>query len=283
MGLDVNQVVRQQLRALARELEHHLDRDVLGLFGPIVAGVEHKTRNAIDRIRSRRNRLAVVLYTGGGMVEIAERIVTVIRQHYADVAFIVPDVAMSAGTVLAMSGDAIMMDYASCLGPIDPQVQREGRLVPARSYLLQYQALIDKAKNGTLTTPEFAILQDYDQAELHSFQMACDLSVSLLVNWLSTYKFKDWTRTETAKKRVTLAMRRERAREVATMLMEHERWGTHDRGISMRVLREDVKLRVEDLAGDGELHDLVRAYFTLALDFMQRNEIPQLTQTCEYL
>ena len=38
------------------------------------------------------------------------------------VAFVsAPDRAMSAGTIFALSADRIMMDYFSCLGPIDPQ------------------------------------------------------------------------------------------------------------------------------------------------------------------
>lgn len=44
---------------------------------------------------------------------------------------------MSAGIVLAMSGDDTLMDYHSCLGPVNPQLQLEDRLVPALSYLAQ--------------------------------------------------------------------------------------------------------------------------------------------------
>lgn len=36
-----------------------------------------------------------------------------------------------------------------------------------------------------------------DLAELHQFELARDLSITLLKQWLTTYKFKDWTRTET--------------------------------------------------------------------------------------
>jgi len=52
--------------------------------------------------------------------------------------FLIPSHAMSAGTILAMSGDAIHMDYYSVLGPIDPQVEnQEGRLIPALGYLIR--------------------------------------------------------------------------------------------------------------------------------------------------
>ena len=78
---------------------------------------------------------------------------------------------MSAGTVLVMSGDAIHMDYYSLLGPIDPQVQRPGAtgLIPALGYLIQYERLIEKGRQGILTTAEAQILIDcFDQAELYS-------------------------------------------------------------------------------------------------------------------
>jgi len=54
-------------------------------------------------------------------METIERIVAVMRNHYESVSFIIPNFAFSAGTVLALSGDEIYMDYYSVLGHIDPQ------------------------------------------------------------------------------------------------------------------------------------------------------------------
>ena len=43
-----------------------------------------------------------------------------------------PIFAMSAGTILVMSGDDIYMDYYAVLGPIDPQVRNQnGTYVPS--------------------------------------------------------------------------------------------------------------------------------------------------------
>lgn len=281
--LDMNSTVSEKLNELLTAIEAQLNADVLALFGPILHGVEHKVRDAIESVGEHRKKLAVILHTAGGVVEVAERMVTVMRHHYAEVVFIVPDIAMSAGTVLVMSGDAIMMDYASCLGPIDPQVERDGKLVPARSYLLQYERLIQKAKDNALTTPEFAILQGYDQAELHSFRMACNLSIELLVKWLSTYKFKDWLLTETTRTPVTAEAREARAREIANLLMDNERWGSHGRGISPNVLRNEMNLHINDLGEDRVLLNLIRQYFQLGADFMVRNSLGHFAHTREYL
>ncbi|TVS12954.1 MAG: hypothetical protein EA424_22065 [Planctomycetaceae bacterium] len=56
-----------------------------------------------------RRSLLIVLDTAGGIIEVVERMVNTIRHHCEDVTMVIPRRAMSAGTVLAMSGDRIMM------------------------------------------------------------------------------------------------------------------------------------------------------------------------------
>ena len=129
-----------------RAIEEIVDADGLTIISPMQVGVEHRAKIAIEARENRRNNLFVILDTPGGVVEVVERIVRVLRQHYTEVKFIIPDRAMSAGTVLAMSGDDILMDYHSCLGPIDPQLVRDDRLVPALSYLTQYENLIIESR-----------------------------------------------------------------------------------------------------------------------------------------
>ncbi len=117
-------------------IEKMVRADALTLISPMTFNLEHRVKIAVEAREDRRRGLVVILDTAGGIVEVVERIVRVLRHHYAEVRFLVPDRAMSAGTVLAMSGDDILMDYHSCLGPIDPQIEREDRLVPALSYLI---------------------------------------------------------------------------------------------------------------------------------------------------
>ena len=139
---------RSRLNQYLIRLEDILQADVLTIFGPILPGLEKIIKNSVERLRNRRERIAVILDTVGGIVEIVERIVTVIRHYYIEVYFLVPDRAMSAGTVLVMAGDQIFMTYFSCLGPIDPQIEKDGKLVPAMSYLNQYQRFSEKAESG---------------------------------------------------------------------------------------------------------------------------------------
>lgn len=73
--------------------------------------------------KNKRKALAVFLTTGGGVAEIAEQAVSIFRHFYETVYFVVPEMAMSAGTILCLSGDAVYMRYTSCLGPIDSQIE----------------------------------------------------------------------------------------------------------------------------------------------------------------
>jgi ClpP class serine protease len=274
--------MRFSLGLLVKELEAKLDADVMSISGALRPGVDNRVRDAAEASEEHRDSVAVILHTTGGVVEIVERIATVIRHHWSDVSFIVPDYALSAGTVLAMSGDRIYMDYFSILGPIDPQVEREGKLVPALSYLTQYNRIMEKFANGTGTTADLALLNQMDLAELHSFEEAKKLSVELLEKWLSTYKFKDWVQTATQKMVVTDAMKETRAQEIASALANHERWHSHGRGISRETLRAELNLRIDDLETDPDVHRLARDYSRLLQDMLLRENVSSFVHTRSY-
>ncbi len=275
----VDIAIRAHLDWVLKQIEENQNADVMALVGPITFGYEHRVRNAIEGIPDKKEKLVVILDTLGGVVEVAERMVEVLRCNYAEVVFVIPDRAMSAGTVLAMSGDAIMMDYFSCLGPIDPQIEKDGRLVPALSYLVQYDRLVEKASNSDLTSAEFVLLGKLDLAELHLFEEAKELSISLLEKWLANYKFKNWTKTETRSIPVTREMREERARKIAEKLCDNERWHSHGRGISMAVLQGELNLRIDDFGQDDKLKGWIHSYHGMLVDYMARQRLPQFLHT----
>ncbi|MCY3705154.1 MAG: serine dehydrogenasease [Gammaproteobacteria bacterium] len=274
--------VREWATARLRAIEDALNADGLTILAPINWGLEHGVKVAVEAREERGETLAVILDTPGGVVEVVERIVRVLRHHYDEVKFIIPDRAMSAGTVLAMSGDDILMDYHSCLGPIDPQLARDDRLVPALSYLSQFEALIEKSRNEALSTAEVVLLQKLDLAELHQFELARDLSVDLLKKWLTSYKFKDWAVTETRGTPVTPELKEERASWIARQLNDHERWLTHGRGIDMQTLREELQLKIEDFGSDPDLKKAIWDYFWFLRDHMARNGLVSFVHTPYY-
>ena len=228
---------------------------------------------AVESIKQRHRRLVVNLETGGGFIESAERIANTLRHHYRVVDFVITTYAMSAGTVLVMSGDNIFMDYASTLGPIDPQLRRPGSpmYVPALGYLEQYERLIRKSAAGTMTEAELAyLLQNFDAAELYQFEQARDLSIALLQEWLVKYKFRNWKVTDGHGLNVTLAMKKQRAEEIARKLNDTQRWHSHSRGISMQVARRDLKLKIEDLDDTPDVKEAFSIYSNLLLDYRLR-------------
>jgi len=182
---------------------------------------------------------------------------------------------MSAGTVLVMSGDNILMDYYAILGPIDPQVPSEkGKvLVPALGYILQYERLVEKSKKGQLNDAELAfLLNRFDPGELYQYEQERELSTDLLKQWLVQFKFKDWVVTETKQVPVTPEMRSARAEEIARSLNDPSKWHSHGRGITMAILRDELKLKIRDFGEDKDLNEAIRSYYKLLKDYMERRD-----------
>lgn len=78
--------------------------------------------NAIHKM-DRKKGLDLILHTPGGDIAATESIVTYLKKMFNnDIRAIVPQISMSAGTMIAMSCKEIIMGHQSSLGPIDPQM-----------------------------------------------------------------------------------------------------------------------------------------------------------------
>ncbi len=263
--------IRSLLNQDLRMLEDILQADVLTIFGPIRSGLDNIIRKRVEEFRYRRNRIAIILDTVGGVVEVVERMVTIICHHYDEVDFLIPDRAMSAGTVFVMAGNRIFMNYFSCLGPIDPQIVKDGKFVPAMSYLNQYQRLYEKANAGLLNTAEMMLLNTFDAGELYQFEQARLLSQDLLTEWLSTYKFRNWDIHSSTGNPVTPEEKRQRAEEIANVLGDYERWRSHGRAISRDTLVSDpIRLKIEKIEDNPGLPYELNHYIERLEHYMQR-------------
>lgn len=261
------------LNAKLQELEKRTKKDVLSIYGYILPEMDMRVRLAIEALdKSRKEELLVILHTDGGVVEEVQNIVNVLREHYNDVHFLVPVKAMSAGTVLALSGNKIYMDYFSRLGPIDPQILDGERTVPALSYLRQYEKLIEKSKEGNLSTAEFVLLNKLDLAQLHQFDLAAQLSVSLIQDWLVQYMFKD-DKAPSDKKAA-------RAKEVADLLNDHEKWFSHGYNINRQILQTELHLKIDDYS---DIKTEVWAYFWPLLEYTRKDGYPSFIHSRGFL
>jgi len=273
--------VKEVLNGKLLELEGKFAGDVLFYMGEIQSGILRGFRDVIEdlkRDQRSRDRLIIVLNTSGGSAEVAEKLVDIIRAKYGEVYFVVPDFAMSAGTVFCMSGNRIYMDYSSSLGPIDPQVWNGKQWVPAMGYLNKVEEFLEKERANKLTRAEFLILQSQDLAMLSQCEQAKALTITLLKKWLVEFKFKNWDkhRTDPAKldKLVTREEKEQRAAEIADLLGDNRTWHSHGRMIGMETLRKKLRLQIEDLAADPSLHTLIRSYNDLLTEYIARNEFP---------
>lgn len=271
--------IHELLRERLERLEKHLESDVVFYFGPIDPGLTKGFRDFIEKLcpeKEGKKRLTILLNTPGGSAETVEKMVDIIRFHYKEIYFIVPDYAMSAGTIFCMAGNKIFMDYSSSLGPIDPQVFNGKDYVPALGYLDKVDQLLEKARKNELTQAEFLILQSLDLAMLSRYEQAKNLTVTLLKNWLVEYKFNDWTqhRTTPAKKGqpVTKQEKQERAEEIAKMLGDNKRWHSHGRMIGVETLTSVLKLEIEDYSSNLELRGLIRSYNDLLIEYIRRTQ-----------
>lgn len=76
-----------------------------------------------------QGKLAIIVQSGGGFPDDAFKIATVIRESASHVTFVVPSFAKSAATLLCLSGDLILMGSVSELGPTNPMMNVDERLI----------------------------------------------------------------------------------------------------------------------------------------------------------
>lgn len=265
------------------DLEKHLKADVLVYYGSIVHGSDSIIKDVIEGLPNKKETLYIILTTGGGVLLPVQRMVKVFRHYYKEVNFIVPNYAFSAGTILCMSGDKIYMNYFSCLGPIDPQVEnKDHKLVPALGYLDKINELLEKARQNTLTQAEFIILKDFDLAELKQYEHERDLAISLLKTWLTHYKFKDWNKHSNGKA-VTSEEKEKRAIQIAESLSDNNRWNTHGYPIDMEILTKELKLKIEDFSLDPKLNNLIIKYNECLEEFISIKKHQHFVQTRNFI
>jgi len=286
----IHSTIQALLTKQLSELEDHFNGDFISYSGPIVDGNENQILNIVEDLAKDENKkdsLFIILTTPGGSAIAVERFVNIIRHHYNEVNFIIPNYAYSAGTIFCMSGDQIWMDYFSVLGPIDPQVMnKEGRFVAALGYLDKVNEMLEKAKANELTNAEFLILKEIDLAELRGYEQARDLTTGMLKKWLVKYKFKNWTthRTNPALlgQEVTLAEKQKRAQEIATALSDNKEWCSHGRPINIETL-EKLRLEVANYSEDEPKTALIRSYNGLLDNYVRTHEIPIFIHTRKFI
>lgn len=205
----------------------------------------------------------VIIETPGGYAEVVEDIIRLLRDKYTEVAFIVPGMAKSAGTIMVMYGDEILMEPASALGPIDAQLNWRGKSYSAEAFLTGLEKIKEETDSKqALNRAYIPILQNISPGEIEDAQNALAFAKTLVTNGLCNGKFKKWTTHSSTGQPVTDEERTSRAAEIADKLCKHSEWLTHGRSIKISDL-ENMRLKIVDYSKNQEIFDAIRRYYTL--------------------
>jgi len=211
----------------------------------------------------KQPNLDLIIETPGGQGEIAEDVVRLLRKRFNGLGVIIPGSAKSAGTIIAMAADEILMDQASSLGPIDAQMIQQGKQFSAEAFIMGLDKIkAEVSQTGQLNKAYVPMLSAISPGELQAAQNALDFAKKLVEDWLVAYKFKDWATHSSTGQPVTEEDRKQRAQEIADELCKHSKWKTHGRSIKIDDL-EAMRLKISNYAANAKLHDAIHRYHVL--------------------
>jgi hypothetical protein len=200
------------------------------------------------------------MHSPGGLAEAAESLVELLRARFTSVRFIIPSIAKSAATMVAMSGDQLLMDEMSELGPTDPQMVlvRDGQTIqaPAQAIKDQFEIAQNEVNNDPSKLPAWVpILREYGPALLAQCDTALALSHRLVSTWLRRYMFAG---EEDAG---------EKADTISSFLAKHGNFLSHARRVGINDL-QPLGVKILDLRSDPSLREAVRnLYAAIMLTF----------------
>lgn len=197
--------------------------------------------------------LDLILHSPGGSVESAEALVAYLRSRFSHIRVIVPNLAMSAATMICCAADELVLGKHSFLGPTDPQVilptPLGTRFVPMQAILNQFDRAVRDIEDSDIDPAKLAVwmpmLVQYGPDLLAVCEASLSLSRDMVHTWLRTYMLRN---------------DHDRAKHIAEWLADHKTFKSHGRHIS----RDELKyhgLIIKDLERDDRLQDLVLSVY----------------------
>jgi ClpP class serine protease len=196
------------------------------------------TIHELDRTKG----LDLILHTPGGSTSALESLVDYLRQLFGNnIRAIVPQLALSAGTMIALACNEIVMGKHSSLGPIDPQIAG----LPAHAIIEEFQrAQSEIGLNNFMALLWQPILQKYHPTMIGACLKAIRWSEEMTKEWLKTGMFEGDLQAQ------------QKADAVVAELGSHAVTLSHDRHISLDRARS-LGLNVKALEDDDQLQDAV--------------------------
>lgn len=196
--------------------------------------------------------LDLILHSPGGSPEAAEAIVSYLRSRFSNIRVIVPQLAMSAATMVACAANQIVLGKHSSLGPTDPQIlvptSLGVRAAPAQAILNQFDLAQKECADPTKLPAWLPMLSQYGPDLLVQCESALEMSRELVRKWLKSYMFSG------------KADREKRVESVSDWLADHMNFKSHARHIPREEI-EKQQLSVIRLEEDQRFQDLVLSVF----------------------
>lgn len=224
----------------APELQSVTEEDVQGMM---------EVSHGLDKEKP----VDLIIHSPGGSPEAAEGIVEYLHAQFPEVRVVIPQIAMSAATMIACSGSSIVMGKHSNLGPVDPQLiinSPSGPTSnPAKAIIDQfYKAL--KEVNEPDKQAWAILLNQYGPSIITQCENYIKMSEALVRDWLNRFMFKN----ESAQTKNSTI------NSIASFLANHDNFKSHGRHIS-REKAENIGLRIKHLEDDAVFQDLLLSVF----------------------
>jgi hypothetical protein len=214
--------------------------------------------------------LSIVLHTPGGQTNATETIVAYLWSKFSNIEVIVPAFAMSAGTMIALASNRIVMGRQSQLGPIDPQMGVGGNYISARAIVEQF----NRARLDIVGDPSKGIVGDMSMAHVWAPVLATigpalmqeavnalEYSERMVAQWLAQRMVADYEPDS--------QMATEKAKAIANHFNDASVHLSHGRRIGRDEAR-GVGVVVEDLEDDQKLQEAVLTlYHLMTITFEQ--------------
>ena len=209
--------------------------------------------------------LDLLLHTPGGDLAASESLISFLRARFGqDIRAVVPQIAMSAGTILACACREIVMGPYSNIGPFDPQI---GGTLPAHAVVEEFAAAaaeidIEPAR-AALWEP---ILRKYPIGLVSKARRAIEMADDVVSAALGSGMFRDDPDAEAKIDRIVKT------------LGSYAITKMHGRHIERSTAR-DLGLAVTDLEADPAVEDAVLALHFHVLDEFESGRTLKLIQS----
>lgn len=139
--------------------------------------------NAVHGLDKKKG-LDLILHTPGGDLAATESLINYLRTiFFSDIRAIVPQISMSAGTIIALSCKAIILGKQSSLGPIDPQLGG----VACQSVLEEFETAVKEVTANPASAALWQVIfNKYNPTFITSCKKSIEWSEKLMEDYIKS-------------------------------------------------------------------------------------------------